>query len=115
MSPELVSLYVLVAMFVIASWLPINLGVLALAASYLVGGLVGGLGPDEIFNGFPSKLFVLLVGVTYLFAIAQTNGTVEWMIESVNGTSPSTSSPVQIIRFTQRRMISRAVELTSPG
>jgi hypothetical protein len=37
------------------------------------------------------------------------------MIESVNGTSPSSSSPVQIIRLTQSRMISRAVELTSPG
>ncbi|TQM11591.1 SLC13 family permease [Pseudonocardia kunmingensis] len=81
MSPELISIYVLVAMFVIASWLPVNLGVLALAAAYLVGGLVGGLSPDDIFGGFPSKLFVLLVGVTYLFAIAQTNGTVEWMID----------------------------------
>jgi Na+/H+ antiporter NhaD/arsenite permease-like protein len=80
-SPELISIYVLVAMFVIASWLPINLGVLALAAAYLVGGLVGGLSTDDIFGGFPSKLFVLLVGVTYLFAIAQTNGTVEWMID----------------------------------
>lgn len=81
MSPELISIYVLVAMFVMASWLPINLGVLALAAAYLVGGLVGGLSPDDIFSGFPSKLFILLVGVTYLFAIAQTNGTVEWMID----------------------------------
>ena len=41
--------------------------------------------------------------------------TVEWMITSVNGTSPISSRPAQIIRFTQRRMISRAVELTSPG
>lgn len=81
MSPELISICVLVAMFVMASWLPINLGVLALAAAYLVGGLVGGLSPDDIFSGFPSKLFILLVGVTYLFAIAQTNGTVEWMID----------------------------------
>jgi hypothetical protein len=40
---------------------------------------------------------------------------VEWMITSLNGVSPISSSPVQIIRFSQRRMISRAVELTSPG
>ena len=44
-----------------------------------------------------------------------TASTVEWMSTSVNGISPSASSPVQIMRFTQRRMISRAVELTSPG
>ena len=41
--------------------------------------------------------------------------TVEWMITSVNGISPINSRPVQIIRFSQERMISRAVELTSPG
>ena len=44
-----------------------------------------------------------------------TASTVEWMITSVNGISPSASMPVQIIRFSQRRMISRAVELTFPG
>ena len=41
--------------------------------------------------------------------------TVEWMITSVNGTSPISSSPAQIIRFSHSRMISRAVELTLPG
>ncbi len=40
---------------------------------------------------------------------------VEWTITSWKGMSPITSSPVQIILFSQRRMISRAVELTSPG
>ena len=35
--------------------------------------------------------------------------TVEWMTTSVNGTSPSSSIPEKIIRFSQRRMISRAV------
>ena len=41
--------------------------------------------------------------------------TVEVMITSVNGISPSRKSPEKIIRFSQRRMISRAVTLTSPG
>ena len=40
--------------------------------------------------------------------------TVEWMITSVNGISPSRNRPEKIIRFSQSRMISRAVELTSP-
>ena len=38
--------------------------------------------------------------------------TVEWMITSSNGTSPMSSIPAMIIRATQRKMISRAVELT---
>ena len=41
--------------------------------------------------------------------------TVDVMITSVNGMSPSRKSPEKIIRFSQRRMISRAVTLTSPG
>ena len=40
---------------------------------------------------------------------------VEWMITSWNGISPISSRPAMIIRFSQRKMISRAVELTSPG
>ena len=41
--------------------------------------------------------------------------TVEWMITSLNGISPSSSMPAEIIRFSQRRMISRAVVLKLPG
>jgi hypothetical protein len=41
--------------------------------------------------------------------------TVEWMITSRKGTSPSSSSPEKIIRFSQRRMISRAVVCRSLG
>jgi hypothetical protein len=52
-----------------------------------------------------------------LFDIRRPSGarTVEWMITSVNGTSPRSSIPEKIIRFSQSRMISRAVEFTSPG
>jgi hypothetical protein len=41
--------------------------------------------------------------------------TVDVMITSVNGMSPSRNRPEKIMRFSQRRMISRAVTLTSPG
>ena len=33
-----------------------------------------------ILAGFPGDLFVTLVGITYLFAIAQNNGTVDWLV-----------------------------------
>ena len=41
--------------------------------------------------------------------------TVEWMITSPNGMSPISSSPEKIIRFSQSRMISRAVVFRCPG
>ena len=40
---------------------------------------------------------------------------VEWIKTSVNGISPMNSIPIIIIRATQRLMMSRAVESTSPG
>jgi hypothetical protein len=41
--------------------------------------------------------------------------TVEWMTTSRKGTSPISSRPAKIIRFSQSRMMSRAVVLRSPG
>ncbi|CAM03129.1 UIT1 family transporter [Saccharopolyspora erythraea NRRL 2338] len=80
MPPEVVSILALVACFVVATTLSVNMGVLAFAAAFLVGTLAGGLSEDEIFAGFPGDIFVVLVGVTYLFAIARANGTTDWLV-----------------------------------
>jgi Na+/H+ antiporter NhaD/arsenite permease-like protein len=79
-SPEIVSILVLVVIFIMATTLPVNMGVLAFAAAVLVGSLVAGLTADDIFAVFPGDLFIVLVGVTYLFGIAQVNGTVDWLV-----------------------------------
>ena len=81
MSIELISILVLVVIFVIATTLPINMGALAFAAAFLVGVFAAGLSADDIFAGFPGNIFVVLVGVTFLFAIAQANGTVDWLVQ----------------------------------
>ncbi|OZM74929.1 hypothetical protein CFN78_01585 [Amycolatopsis antarctica] len=82
MSAQLISILVLVAIFVIATTKSINMGVLAFAAAFGVGTLAGGLDADGIFAGFPGDLFVVLVGVTYLFAIARANGTTDWLVNA---------------------------------
>ncbi|GAA2449613.1 SLC13 family permease [Actinomadura vinacea] len=82
MSAEHVSILALVIMFVIGTLLPINLGALALAGAFLVGTLVAGMSEDDIVSAFPGGLFVILVGVTYLFAIATNNGTVDWLVRA---------------------------------
>jgi di/tricarboxylate transporter len=88
-SPELFSIIVLAVMFVVGTALPINLGVMGFVAAFLVGTLLGGLSAEDIFGGFPANLFVLLAGVTYLFAIALKNGTVDllmhWGLRLVRG------------------------------
>ncbi len=80
MSPQLISIYALAAMFVVATILPVNMGVLAFVGAFLVGTLVAGQTTQAIISGFPGGLFLTLVGITYLFAIAQNNGTIDWLV-----------------------------------
>jgi di/tricarboxylate transporter len=87
MSVELISILILAVIFVIATVRPINLGALAIVAAFFLGIIVlEGADLEEkteaVFAGFPGDLFVILVGVTFLFAIAKGNGTVDWMIQA---------------------------------
>lgn len=77
---ELISIAVLATIFLVATALPVNMGLLALAGAFVVGSLIDGLSPRDIFAGFPGDLFVTLVGITYLFAIAQKNGSVDRLV-----------------------------------
>ena len=81
MSDELISILILVAVFAVATLLPINMGVLGLVAAFGVGTAMG-VSEDDIFAGFPGDLFIILVGITYLFAIASNNGTVDWLVHA---------------------------------
>ncbi|WP_019202171.1 SLC13 family permease [Tsukamurella sp. 1534] len=80
MSPEVIALAVLVVVFLIATVRGVNMGALALVAAFIVGMAVFGVDDKEVLKGFPGDLFVILVGVTYLFALAKNNGTVDWIV-----------------------------------
>ncbi|MFN2445724.1 MAG: SLC13 family permease [Vicinamibacterales bacterium] len=55
----------------------LNVGVLAVALAWIVGVYIGGLPVAAVMAGFPSQLFLTLAGVTLLFALAQSNGTLD--------------------------------------
>ncbi|MBB3221945.1 SLC13 family permease [Pseudoduganella umbonata] len=80
MSTHLIAICVLALMFVIATALPINMGVIAFVGAFLVGTLVAGMQAKGIMAGFPAELFLTLVGITFLFAQAQNNGTIDWLV-----------------------------------
>jgi di/tricarboxylate transporter len=80
MSAQIAAIAGLVVMFIIATVLPINMGALALVGAFVIGGLLFHMPAKDIFVGFPGDLFVTLVGITYLFAIAQNNGTIDWLV-----------------------------------
>ena len=81
MSPEIISILVLVAIFVVATVLPINIGILGFVAAFVVGSTLAGMdGETMLEDGFPDELAVTLIGITLLFAMAQNNGTVDWLV-----------------------------------
>jgi di/tricarboxylate transporter len=82
MSPELVSIIALIALFVVGTVLPINMGALGFVAAWLVGMYSLGLTEKEIIGGISGDLVLTLVGVTYLFAIARNNGTVDLIVRA---------------------------------
>jgi di/tricarboxylate transporter len=53
----------------------IHPGILSIGFAILVGGVCAGLKGTDVLKFFPIDLFMILVGVTFLFAMAQVNGT----------------------------------------
>lgn len=82
MGPEWVAIIALVALFVVGTLLPINMGALAYVAAWLVGMYALDLEEKEILAGVSGDLILTLIGVTYLFAIARNNGTVDLIVRT---------------------------------
>ncbi|MFZ3561070.1 MULTISPECIES: SLC13 family permease [unclassified Streptomyces] len=76
---QALSLLALVALFAVATLTPINMGILAFVAAFLVGA-ASGIGLDDIFGAFPGDTVILLVGITLLFGVARVNGTIDLVV-----------------------------------
>jgi di/tricarboxylate transporter len=75
MSLAVISVCALALAVIVSCVSSVNVGVLAVALAWLVGVYIGGQPVNTVMGGFPSQLFLTLTGVTLLFALAQTNGT----------------------------------------
>ncbi|PXY30090.1 hypothetical protein DI005_32960 [Prauserella sp. PE36] len=82
MSIEIYSIIGLVLIFLLATLRSVNMGAVAFLGAFLIGTFIYDESADDLFSGFPGDLFVVLVGVTLLFAIAKANGTVDWLIHA---------------------------------
>jgi di/tricarboxylate transporter len=75
MSLAWISVAALIIAVTLSCTTTVNVGVLSMAMALIVGVYLGGMTPNQVLEGFPTELLVTLVGVTLLFAIAETNGT----------------------------------------
>ncbi|GAB2874434.1 SLC13 family permease [Streptomyces mayteni] len=82
MSIELTSIVGLVLIFLLATLRSVNMGAVAFLGAFLLGRFALDRSEEDVFAAFPGDLFVVLVGVTLLFAIARSNGTVDWLIRA---------------------------------
>ncbi|MEU4895202.1 SLC13 family permease [Streptomyces sp. NPDC044780] len=80
MPNELTGVLILAAVFLLAGVRGLNMGLLALVATFLLGVVALDRTPDEVLAGFPASMFLVLVAVTFLFGIARVNGTVDWLV-----------------------------------
>lgn len=80
MGPEWIAILALIALFAVGTLLPINMGALAYVAAWLVGMYSLHMEEKEILAGISAGLILTLIGVTYLFAIAKNNGTVDLIV-----------------------------------
>ena len=72
---SIVALLVLVAISCIND--DLNVGFLGIGFAIIVGGVWNGMTGAKVMGGFPLSLFMILAGVTFMFGMAQTNGTME--------------------------------------
>ncbi|MBZ6527547.1 SLC13 family permease [Aerococcaceae bacterium DSM 111021] len=55
----------------------VNTGILALGFAYLIGAFVVGMSPSDLLGIFPTKLFMVIFGLSMFFNFAVVNGTLD--------------------------------------
>ena len=83
MSAQLAAIAIFIAVFAIAAFRGVHLGIMMFAAGAGAGVWLAGMPLRDVVRGFPVNIMVLLVGVTYFFAIAHVNGTIDRLIKRV--------------------------------
>src|SRR5688500_9581781 len=81
MSLAWISVAALVLAITLSCTTTINVGVVSLALALIVGVALADMTPAQVLDGFPVDLFITLLGVTLLFAIAEVNGTLARLTE----------------------------------
>ncbi|WP_262107606.1 SLC13 family permease [Arthrobacter sp. Marseille-P9274] len=79
---QIIPLVILVVMFIVATKWPVNIGIMGLVASFGVGYFMLGMSDKEILGEFPASIVLTIIGVTYFFSMAQSNGTIDIIVQT---------------------------------
>ena len=106
MNLALISVSALTLAVLISCFSRLNVGVLSIAMAWIVGVYLGGLPVSAVMAGFPSQLFLTLAGVTLLFAMAQSNGTLSRLTHHAVRLCRGNAGTIPIIFFVLGALIS---------
>jgi len=98
-SPAILSLIALLVAIALSMASKLNVGVLAMAFAWLIGTYVADWRVEQVAAGFPSSLFLTLTGVTLLFALAESNGTLERIAHRAVGLARGRTRLIPILLF----------------
>src|SRR5215210_6149397 len=110
MSAAVASLLALLAAIAISFASRLNVGVVAIPLAWAAG-IYAGRTADAVLAGFPSSLFVTLAGVTLLFSLAETNGTVSQLAARLTLLARGRARVLPIVFF----FIACALSTLGPG
>ena len=111
LTPAVASLLALAVAIVLSCTTQLNVGLIAIAAAWLIGVFVAGWPGDSIAAGFPTQLFLTLAGVTLLFAISDVNGTVHAVAVRLMRLARGSTRIVPLLFF----LIAMIVATVGPG
>lgn len=77
MNPAVLALLALAAAIALSMTARVNVGLVCITLAWAIGVYAADLKADTVIAGFPSSLFITLAGVTLLFAVAKSNGSLD--------------------------------------
>lgn len=111
MSAAALSVLALVVVIVASFGSRVNVGVLAMALAWPIATFAAGWNAAAMFGAFPASLFVTLLGVTLLFGVAQSNGTMAALTQRALRFVGSRSALMPLMFF----ILACAISTLGPG
>ena len=111
MNPAILSLIALLIAIALSMATKLNVGVAAMAFAWLIGTFAAGWKAEQVAAGFPSSLFLTLTGVTLLFALAETNGTLDRLAHRAVGLARGQARLLPMLLFA----VAFALSSVGPG
>lgn len=99
MNVQILAILALITAIAIGFFRKVNTGLLGITFAFLVGTFFAGMSANDIMKGFPLQLYLRLVGVSLMFFMAKTNGTMDLIAHAIEKVSRGRNRLVPIFFF----------------